>query len=126
MPFRLSVAPGRYWCFRRRHTAASDKEAVSAGDDKRDNHRSPLRTAVTSEPASTTSHKFMAENITMVRAGDLSAVQMQIGTVNRCRGDAQNNIVRCLKSRVRHVVDADMMRAVISECFIEYSPREKG
>ena len=59
----------------------------------------------------------MAENITMVRAGDLSAVQMQIGTANRCRGDAQNNIVRCLKSRVRHGVDADMMRAVISECF---------
>jgi hypothetical protein len=40
----------------------------------------------------------MAENITMVRAGDLSAVQMQIGTANRCRGDAQNNIVRASRA----------------------------
>jgi hypothetical protein len=68
IPLRLSVAPGRYWCFRRRHIAADDKEAVSAGDDKRDNHpvafadRGDLGTRFHHFP-----HKFMAENIAMVR-----------------------------------------------------------
>jgi hypothetical protein len=94
------------------------KEAVSAGDDKRDNHpvafadRGDLGTRFHHFP-----HKFMAENIAMVRAGDLSAVKMQIGTADRRRGDAQNNIVRRLKSRVRHGVDTNMMGTVISECF---------
>jgi hypothetical protein len=59
----------------------------------------------------------MAENIAVVRAGDLSAVKMEIGTANRRRGDAQYNIVRRLKGRVGHGVDADMMGTMISECF---------
>ncbi len=94
------------------------KEAVSAGNDKRDNHpiaftnRGDVRTGVHYFP-----HKFMAENITMVRAGDLSAVKVQIGTADRRRRDAQNNIVRRLKGRVGHGVNADMMGAMISECF---------
>ncbi len=81
MPFRLSVAPwpllvlsqAAYCCRRQKKQSP---QAITNGITT----RSPLRTAVTSNPLPPLPHKFMAENIAVVRAGDLSAVKMKIGT----------------------------------------------
>ncbi len=94
------------------------EEAVSAGNHEGDHH------AVTFTDGrypgtgfDNFTHKFMAENITVMGTGDFPPVEVKVRAADSGGGHTENNIIRRLNLRVWHGVHADLMRAVISQSF---------
>jgi hypothetical protein len=57
-------------------------------------------------------HRLVAEDVAVLHAGRLAAVQMQVGAADRRRRDADDRIVGALELRVVDRVDAELLVAV--------------
>lgn len=65
----------------------------------------------------------MTKNIAVLHLRDFAAIEMQIGPANRRSRDPQNNIVWLFNDGIGDILDANMMWAVIRECFHATSER---
>ena len=68
-------------------------------------------------------HKLMTKNVAMLDLRDLTAVEMQIGSTNRRRRDAQDDIVRLFNDGIGNIIHANMVGTVVRECFHATSER---
>ncbi len=100
------------------------KKAVTAGDNKGDHHAIAfLQVLHLSTALDNLAHKFMSKNITVLHLRDLSAIEMQIGAANRRGRHAQDDIVGLFNDGIGDIIDSNMVRTVVSECFHATSER---
>ena len=100
------------------------KEAVTAGNHKRDHHPITFLHVFHFAPAlHHLAHKFMTKDIAVLDLGNFSAIKMQIRTTDRRGGYAQDDIVRLFDTRIGDIIDPNMMWTVIGESFHATSER---
>src|SRR5919201_4360230 len=61
-------------------------------------------------------HRLVAEDVAVLHAGRLAAVEVEVGAADRRRGDADDRVDRLLDPRVGDVLDAELLGPVPDDC----------
>ena len=102
-------------------------EAGPAGDDERHHHaitraqRRHCRAHLFHD-----THEFMAEDVAVLHARDLSPVDVQVRAADGRGSDAQQHIVLCEQHGVGHVFHAHVLGALVGERFHAITPSMAG
>ncbi len=94
------------------------EEAPAARDGERNHH--PVANAeggVLGTDLHHLAHELMPQDVPAPHGGDESVEEVKVGPADRCQRDLDDGITRIQDLRVRHVRDADVVRAVPAEGF---------